>query len=775
MWIIDGTLFSGGDDRIHIWDWRFTPRPQLTLDTVSKARQVCWERIHGHLLASSHFDTVNLWDRRNASRPIQYINAHPSQVIHALDFSTNRELRFVSSGADKSVKFWNVKGESDSEMEWEIQSPVEIWKIRYTPFGDGLVTLSKDYGIKDQNTVMLWSAKDLSSPVHQFIGHSGGIIEFCWRFLGDNNYQLVSYADDLSMRIWHIDARLKDLCHVDYPEDDDDGGEEQQAGSGTAEMEMEVALRSPDTPRGGEDADSQAATESEVGNSLLDDGADNIAEISESRVPSNTQSESADLLNGNDRPRKTANEDEAIFKLEPSALARTPSLPTLSTAENSASVVSTASLSSEEEDQPMSAETTSDAPVKSAIPPKAQAIACERRDSGVVSSASNVAMSAMTVPANRSTVSMSGAAVAGEGASGSAEGSAASSLRVPGAIAGGGAGVELASSAPELHFEPAPLLQEFKHLHLSDNLVLEKSDVGERVIIIVGKAGAHRLRLRIDFPAAYPMAKPHISMEDIEGTLGGNRLEELKKRLVTVAEHHFSRTKRCVEMCQRQFEILVDGLIREEQSDAENDYVSPLGMLGGMRDSHIPFPRTCGARFDGADKLVVFGVGNASGASRKAGKKYKTPRSFSAIASHILSGPGALAAAAIASAGTPSKAKGGRSASVGEGAGGGGGAAGPSKLVKTPSTNSRRSARSRSSAGSSISEDLRPLIDNCSRCVLVYNCLATQPFNMNLAKKYCMSLKTMPANCYTNLGIAFNEARRKKVRIQVSQNELRFF
>ena len=423
----------------------------------------------------------------------------------------------------------------------------------------------------------------------------------------------------------------------------------------------------------------------------------------------------------------------------------------------------------------MSVETTSDAPVKSAIPPKAQAIACERRDSGVVSSASNVAMSAMTVPANRSTVSMSGAAVAGEGAGGSAEGSAASSLRVPGAIAGGGAGVELASSAPELHFEPAPLLQEFKHLHLSDNLVLEKSDVGERVIIIVGKAGAHRLRLRIDFPAAYPMAKPHISMEDIEGTLGGNRLEELKKRLVTVAEHHFSRTKRCVEMCQRQFEILVDGLIREEQSDAENDYVSPLGMLGGMRDSHIPFPRTCGARFDGADKLVVFGVGNASGASRKAGKKYKTPRSFSAIASHILSGPGALAAAAIASAGTPSKAKGGRSASVGEGAGGGGGAAGPSKLVKTPSTNSRRSARSRSSAGSSISEDLRPLIDNCSRCVLVYNCLATQPFNMNLAKKYCMSLKTMPANCYTNLGIAFNEARRKKVRIQVSQNELRFF
>ena len=643
---------------------------------------------------------------------------------------------------------------SNCKMEREIKSPVEIWKIRYTPFGDGLVTLSKEYGVKDQNVVMLWSAKNLSSPVHQFIGHSECIIEFCWRFLGEkeNKYQLVSYAEDLSMRLWHIDARLKDLCQVDHLDDDDDESQEDQ-GRDTADLEMEFASQSQfqdsseNVARNGEDHDSHAATESEVGNSLMDDGDDN-AEVVESRAPcNNTQSKNANRQNGNVGTGRSANEDETIFKLDSSALARTPSLPTLSTAENSASAVSTASLSSEEDDRPVSMETTSDEPVTSGMPPKTVAIICERRDSGVISSASNVAMSAMTVPINRSTASVSGAA--GEGGGGSADGSAASSLRVPGAsVAGGGGGAELASSAPELNFEPAPLLQEFILLHLSDNLVLEKSDVGDRVIIIVGKAGAHRLRLRIDFPAAYPMAKPQISMEDIEGTLGARRLEELRKRLVTVAEHHFSRTKRCVEMCQRQFEIVVDSLIREEQSETENDYVSPLSMLGGLRNANIPFPRTCGARFDGADKLVVFGVRTMPVVSK--GGKYSTPRSFSAIANFIL-GQGTIATAV----GTPSKGKGG-SASGGEGA----------KLMKTPSTTSRRSARSRSSAGSSISEDLRPYIDNYSRCVLVYNCLATQPFNLNLARKYCISLKTMPANCYTNLGIAFNEATKKRVRIQ---------
>ena len=66
------------------------------------------------------------------------------------------------------------------------------------------------------------------------------------------------------------------------------------------------------------------------------------------------KSDNADQRNGNGVTRKSAtNEDEAIFKLDSSSalLARTPSLPTLSTTENSASAVSTASLSSEEDQE----------------------------------------------------------------------------------------------------------------------------------------------------------------------------------------------------------------------------------------------------------------------------------------------------------------------------------------------------------------------------------------------------------------------------------------
>jgi hypothetical protein len=112
----------------------------------------------------------------------------------------------------------------------------------------------------------------------------------------------------------------------------------------------------------------------------------------------------------------------------------------------------------------------------------------------------------------------------------------------------------------------------------------------------------------------------------------------------------------------------------------------------------------------------------------------KTPRSFSAIANQIMGGAYSLQQ-------TPS--------SKGKGA------------AKT-----RRTSKNRNSAGSSISEDTRPLFEDYNTKVCIYNCLGTQPFNANLAKKYFVNRRTMPANCYSNLGMAYNEARKKTVRIK---------
>ena len=53
---------------------------------------------------------------------------------------------------------------------------------RYTPFGEGLVSLSlvpvRRY---ETNKLVLWNANSLNHPMYTFMGNEDRITEFCWR------------------------------------------------------------------------------------------------------------------------------------------------------------------------------------------------------------------------------------------------------------------------------------------------------------------------------------------------------------------------------------------------------------------------------------------------------------------------------------------------------------------------------------------------------------------------------------------------------------------
>ncbi len=52
---------------------------------------------------------------------------------------------------------------------------------RYTPFGEGLVTLALNPVDRIDNQLNLWHVSNLKSPVYTFFGHHGLVTEFCWR------------------------------------------------------------------------------------------------------------------------------------------------------------------------------------------------------------------------------------------------------------------------------------------------------------------------------------------------------------------------------------------------------------------------------------------------------------------------------------------------------------------------------------------------------------------------------------------------------------------
>ncbi|XP_058484871.1 GATOR complex protein WDR59 isoform X3 [Solea solea] len=214
---------SSVDTYIYIWDTRDTRKPTVALSAVAGASQVKWNKRNQHLLASSHDGDVRIWDKRLVSslqKPntaVEYVAAHLSK-IHGLDWHPDNEFILATSSQDNSVRFWDYRQPRKYLNILSCQVPV--WKARYTPFSNGLVTVMVPQ-LRRENSLLLWSTLDLNSPVHAFVGHDDVVLEFRWRPQkeGSKDYQLVTWSRDQTLRIWRVDPQLQRLCVSDMVED----------------------------------------------------------------------------------------------------------------------------------------------------------------------------------------------------------------------------------------------------------------------------------------------------------------------------------------------------------------------------------------------------------------------------------------------------------------------------------------------------------------------------------------------------------------------------
>uniref|UniRef100_A0A3Q3GXG3 WD repeat domain 59 n=1 Tax=Labrus bergylta TaxID=56723 RepID=A0A3Q3GXG3_9LABR len=203
------------------WSW-FEPEFLVTtssplytscLSSPAGASQVKWNRKNQYLLASSHDGDVRIWDKRKPNTAVEYVAAHLSK-IHGLDWHPENEFIFATSSQDNSVRFWDYRQPRKYLNILSCQVPV--WKARYTPFSNGLVTVMVPQ-LRRENSLLLWSTLDLNNPVHAFVGHDDVVLEFQWRPQkeGSKDYQLVTWSRDQTLRIWRVDPQLQKLCVSD--------------------------------------------------------------------------------------------------------------------------------------------------------------------------------------------------------------------------------------------------------------------------------------------------------------------------------------------------------------------------------------------------------------------------------------------------------------------------------------------------------------------------------------------------------------------------------
>ncbi|XP_017785327.1 PREDICTED: WD repeat-containing protein 59 isoform X2 [Nicrophorus vespilloides] len=202
---------SSVDTFIHLWDLRDSRRPTSSLSAIAEASQVRWNYVNPHILATAHDGDIKLWDNRKGTAPVLYLSAHLAK-IHGLDWNPNIESQLATSSQDNTVKFFDINNPKKAEYVLNTNAPV--WRARFTPFGNGLVTVVVPQLRRGENSLLLWNTANRATPVHTFVGHRDVVLEFEWRKQkgGDIDFQLVTWSKDQSLLVWRIEPFLQKLC-----------------------------------------------------------------------------------------------------------------------------------------------------------------------------------------------------------------------------------------------------------------------------------------------------------------------------------------------------------------------------------------------------------------------------------------------------------------------------------------------------------------------------------------------------------------------------------
>ncbi|EFC38635.1 predicted protein [Naegleria gruberi] len=222
-----------GDGFVNIWDTRLPSNQCKVASFISYTdfpSIVCWNPIDSNIIASAHNVDLRIWDIRNCSSSstpsnkfTTFISAH-HPLISSMDWSPTNAHEIVTAGSmDKLVKIWDYT-EQKLIMTQRVAFPVS--KIRYTPFGKGLVSISKK-----EHQVRVWklnypsqkaSNRPMGSPsnpttgiepienISLFSGHTDEIRCLDFRVTDNIGNQLLTWSKDMSIRFWNFSPQLID-------------------------------------------------------------------------------------------------------------------------------------------------------------------------------------------------------------------------------------------------------------------------------------------------------------------------------------------------------------------------------------------------------------------------------------------------------------------------------------------------------------------------------------------------------------------------------------
>ncbi|KAF5346263.1 hypothetical protein D9756_011276 [Leucocoprinus leucothites] len=220
---------TGIDSWVYAWDLRQPPIGRCFSAFKAGGTQVKWNRKDGNILASSHANEVLIWDRRKGSIPISHIKAHDAK-IYGIDWSHSNRNELVTCSLGKTIKTWDIADlfpsttvdDTKPQPKSIIKTTYPVWRALNLPFGQGILSLPQRgetslemYAhVKNDNAGGDGEAGEVG-PVEVFEGHTDVVKEFVWRKGGPDEFQLITWSKDRTLRFWPVDTEtLQKVGHT---------------------------------------------------------------------------------------------------------------------------------------------------------------------------------------------------------------------------------------------------------------------------------------------------------------------------------------------------------------------------------------------------------------------------------------------------------------------------------------------------------------------------------------------------------------------------------
>lgn len=211
------------------------------MHSIAGATQVKWSRMNSYTLATGHEGDIRIWDKRvrnfsdssfmflyrviqqKSNAPIHYISAHLTK-INCIDWNPSTTSQFVTCSQDGNIKFWDLNN-LKNKAENTLSTGLPVWRARYTPFKNGLVTalVPQLRRTGENNSLWMWNVQAVEQPVHSFAGHLDVVLDFAWYTRANKEFELVTWAKDNALRLWKVDSNIiyqRNGLHIGEPKDE---------------------------------------------------------------------------------------------------------------------------------------------------------------------------------------------------------------------------------------------------------------------------------------------------------------------------------------------------------------------------------------------------------------------------------------------------------------------------------------------------------------------------------------------------------------------------